>query len=181
LYTYISGIIITVLSLVLEPILGCLHRRNKYNKYAYLEWTTNGTLQLHRLAQEEIGRKSGTWSGCADVVPITKSGSMMASLDISNLEHPVLAWPADATRQDSFTEAGSQYGDLKDDRCTSGTGTSHSSITLQPSNENANDGHELDRQHVPRQLDDRPMTTANSQDDDHITLVLSATSTPCKT
>lgn len=33
----------------------------------------------------------GTWEGCNDMVPTTKRGEMMATLDIGDLDHPVLA------------------------------------------------------------------------------------------
>jgi hypothetical protein len=85
------GALIVILSFILEPILACLHKRRKYKEYSYLEWSTNSTLQLHRLAQEELNM--GTWSGCTDMIPITKANETMGSLDIRDLEHPVLAWP----------------------------------------------------------------------------------------
>lgn len=62
-----------------------------YRKYAHLEWTTNTVLQLQRLAHEELGL--GTWSGCADTVPTTKAAEVMASLDVTNIHHPVLSMP----------------------------------------------------------------------------------------
>lgn len=62
-----------------------------YRQYAHLEWTTNEVLQLQRLAHEELGL--GTWTGCVDTVPTTKGGENIASLDITNIHHPVLAPP----------------------------------------------------------------------------------------
>lgn len=62
-----------------------------YRQYAHLEWTTNTVLQLQRLAHEELGL--GTWSGCADTVPTTKATEVMASLDITDIHHPVLSLP----------------------------------------------------------------------------------------
>jgi hypothetical protein len=62
-----------------------------------LEWTTNGALQLHRFAQEELNM--GTWSGGTDVIPTTKGDEILASLDISDKDHPVLARPVGNTEQ----------------------------------------------------------------------------------
>ena len=76
------------MSFALDPVLKFLHNRYGYN-YAYLEWTTNATLQLHRLAQEQL--HMGTWSSACESVPITKGGEILASLDIIDLKHPVLA------------------------------------------------------------------------------------------
>jgi hypothetical protein len=53
-----------------------------------LEWTTNATLQLHRLAQEELG--CGTWEDGTDDVPTERTGAMMARLDMKDMKHPVL-------------------------------------------------------------------------------------------
>ena len=76
------------MSFALDPTLRCLHKRRKYRQYQYLEWRTNGALQLHRLAQDELGY--GKWSGCTDSVPITRPQDMLADLDITELEYPRL-------------------------------------------------------------------------------------------
>lgn len=72
----------------MEPILACLHRRRRYRQYAYLEWATNETLQLHRVANEEQMGSDTTWSRCTSMVPTTASGVLLSSLDISDLKHP---------------------------------------------------------------------------------------------
>jgi hypothetical protein len=61
-FTFITGALIIVASYATEPILACLHRRRKYKPYAYLEWVSNSSLQLHRLAHEEVG--PNPWSNC---------------------------------------------------------------------------------------------------------------------
>lgn len=82
------------MSYLIEPISGCLHKRKGYNKYPYLEWTANSTLQLQRLAHEELG--FGTWSEGTETIPVTKPGQLLGSLDISDPKHPILRRPADA-------------------------------------------------------------------------------------
>lgn len=85
---YIVGGLILVTSYSLEPILACLHRRRRYRQYAYLEWTTNETLQLHRVANEEQTGSDTTWSRCTSMVPTTAPGVLLSSLDIRDLKHP---------------------------------------------------------------------------------------------
>ncbi|RDW62486.1 hypothetical protein BP5796_10788 [Coleophoma crateriformis] len=97
LLIYIGGGLIVVTSFSLEPILACLQRRRKHKEYSYLEWSTNSTLQLHRLTQEEL--QIGTWSGCTDKIPITKADEILGSLDISDIKHPVLTRTASATTE----------------------------------------------------------------------------------
>ncbi|KAI0976453.1 hypothetical protein F4678DRAFT_469373 [Xylaria arbuscula] len=76
------------ISYLVEPAFAWLHKRWSYGQYKYLEWTTNATLQLQRLAHEGIGQ--GTWSKGVRTVPTTKKDEPLALLGISNLEHPVL-------------------------------------------------------------------------------------------
>lgn len=53
-----------------------------------MEWTTNETLQLQRLAHEEIG--FGNWSRTTSSIPIIETGDILAILDISDPDHPKL-------------------------------------------------------------------------------------------
>ena len=64
--------------------------RNR-DAYTRLEWTINETLQLQRLAHEELG--IGTWDGCAEDVPVTEKGQRLAVLDLENRNHPRLKAP----------------------------------------------------------------------------------------
>ncbi|KAK7949284.1 uncharacterized protein PG986_010170 [Apiospora aurea] len=88
LFTYVLGAAIILMSFILDPIMRYLHKRGKYRQYQYLEWRTNGALQLHRLAQDELGY--GKWSGCTDTVPKTNPEDLLSDLDISDLEYPRL-------------------------------------------------------------------------------------------
>ncbi|KAH7119720.1 hypothetical protein B0J11DRAFT_508517 [Dendryphion nanum] len=56
--------------------------------YASVEWTTNGVLQLQRLAHEGVG--SGSWKHCDDGCPIVQGDGNLASLNISDPLHPTL-------------------------------------------------------------------------------------------
>ncbi|KAI1743972.1 hypothetical protein F4680DRAFT_470466 [Xylaria scruposa] len=88
LFTFIVGLLIITTSYLLEPVSKILYKRWGYKTYAHLEWTTNATLQLQRLAHEELG--FGTWSKGTDEVPATKEGELLACLDLTNPIHPVL-------------------------------------------------------------------------------------------
>ncbi|KAI1744856.1 hypothetical protein F4680DRAFT_443335 [Xylaria scruposa] len=90
LFTLVVGLLIVLVSYLLEPISGYLCKRG-HSQYAHLEWMANGTLQLQRLAHEELG--SGIWSKCIDDIPAAEQDELLGSLDISDLDHPVLRPP----------------------------------------------------------------------------------------
>lgn len=80
-------------------------------QYAYLEWITNDTLQLHRVAHEGSNKTDETWSRCTSWVPTTAPGALLSSLDISDLKHPRLP----SKDQDSMTPS---LDDSEDDATT---------------------------------------------------------------
>lgn len=83
----LGGILIST-SYAIEPILACLYRRRRYKDYVYLEWVSNSTLQIQRLAHQGIG--SGTWSRSTAEVPITKRGDKLSQLDLTDPSQPLL-------------------------------------------------------------------------------------------
>jgi hypothetical protein len=60
----------------------------KSHPYKSLEWITNNTLQLQRLAHEALD--AGTWKGAYDSYPTTEAGERLAMLDITDPSHPKL-------------------------------------------------------------------------------------------
>ncbi|KAI0859876.1 hypothetical protein F4860DRAFT_515373 [Xylaria cubensis] len=84
----IGGLII-VLELVIEPLTDWLKRHNAGAHYKRLEWVSNSTMQLQRLAHEELGY--GNWSNTTGSVPVTKCGEKLGVLDVQDTSHPVLA------------------------------------------------------------------------------------------
>ncbi|KAI0101953.1 hypothetical protein F4776DRAFT_676160 [Hypoxylon sp. NC0597] len=92
-FTYVTGAVIITGSYVLEPILAWLHRRRKYRQYEHLEWVSNTSLQLYRLANESLGL--GKWSDSIETVPVTDCDTNLACLDITDLNHPIFVDPAD--------------------------------------------------------------------------------------
>ncbi|KAI1360100.1 hypothetical protein F5Y08DRAFT_349023 [Xylaria arbuscula] len=88
LFTYISGVFIIATSFLIEPIFWILHKRLGYQPYATLEWTTNTTLQLQRLAHEGVG--FGTWSRGTEKIPVTLAEDLLGCIDLTIMSHPVL-------------------------------------------------------------------------------------------
>ncbi|KAJ3567655.1 hypothetical protein NPX13_g6693 [Xylaria arbuscula] len=88
-FIYITGFLTIVASLVIDPLFTCAQKRWKYREYENLEWISNETLQLQRLAYDESGQ--GVWSKCTDTIPVTASGQKLGSLNLEDLEHPRLS------------------------------------------------------------------------------------------
>ncbi|KAI1132832.1 hypothetical protein F5Y10DRAFT_291787 [Nemania abortiva] len=97
LFTYIAGLFIILVSYLLEPISQILYRKWGYRKFAHLEWNAITTLQLQRLAHEQLG--FGTWSKGTAEIPLTEAGDLLGCLDISNPDHPLLYPPEQQYRQ----------------------------------------------------------------------------------
>ncbi|KAK8112236.1 uncharacterized protein PG998_008693 [Apiospora kogelbergensis] len=90
IFTYSIGGLIIITSFTIAPILDCLQKRGRYNRYAYLEWEGHTAIQLHRVGQEQLGY--GNWVHCDERIPITQPGDdMLAPFDISDPKHPLLA------------------------------------------------------------------------------------------
>jgi hypothetical protein len=90
-FTLIVGGVTILVSIVLEPAVAFYQRR--YIKYTYsqLEWVSNGTLQLQRMAQEELG--AGIWSNTTKYVPVCRTDDLLAGLDTRVPSHPRLKQP----------------------------------------------------------------------------------------
>ncbi|KAK8112477.1 hypothetical protein PG984_013003 [Apiospora sp. TS-2023a] len=98
-FTLATGGLIILISYILDPIFECLHTRYRHKSYQHLEWRSNATLQIHRLAEEQIG--FSTWEDCTAFIPTTTTSaaddSAMSSLDIADPNHPKLRRPASKT------------------------------------------------------------------------------------
>lgn len=77
-FIYVIGALIVAISYLLEYIQAWLYRHRNLKEYAYLEWTTNETLQLQRMAYQ--GLESGHWSRYTDTIPLTEPGNILANL-----------------------------------------------------------------------------------------------------
>jgi hypothetical protein len=105
LFTFIVGSLIALTSYLLEPVSRMLYKKWGFQTFAHLEWNTNATLQLQRLAHEQLG--FGTWSKGAAEIPVTEADNLLGCLDISNLDHPVL-YPPYSHRNTSSKETQTQ-------------------------------------------------------------------------
>lgn len=84
----IIGGLLVIVDLSLEWILDLFQRKKSQYRYSQLEWKSNNTLQLQRLAYEGIG--SGTWLRAVETVPITLTDELLTGLDIKDQNHPRL-------------------------------------------------------------------------------------------
>jgi hypothetical protein len=85
-FTYVTGALIILVSVTIEPVLEYGHKRRGWQSYQQLEWTTNQQLQLLRLAYEESGHAN--WSKCTNFVPMTEKDEKLCAFDISQSDHP---------------------------------------------------------------------------------------------
>ncbi|KAK4160457.1 hypothetical protein QBC43DRAFT_359640 [Cladorrhinum sp. PSN259] len=84
----VFGLLTIIISFSLECTARWVQKRLKRNPYSLLEWYATGTLQLQRMAHEELG--VGAWSQGDETIPVSRDNAILASLDISNEKHPVL-------------------------------------------------------------------------------------------
>lgn len=70
----------------------------------------NETLQLQRLAHEELGL--GTWTRCDKDVPVTARFERLGVLDVTERTHPRLKTPP-AGFEDEIHEEGEEVGEAK--------------------------------------------------------------------
>ncbi|KAI0813452.1 hypothetical protein GGR55DRAFT_703439 [Xylaria sp. FL0064] len=91
LFTFIVGLLIALISYLLEPVSRILHQKRGFRTFAHLEWSANATLQLQRLAHEQLG--FGTWSKGTEDIPVTEAGNLLGCLDISQPDYPVIYPP----------------------------------------------------------------------------------------
>ncbi|RDA88415.1 hypothetical protein CP532_5591 [Ophiocordyceps camponoti-leonardi (nom. inval.)] len=76
--TYITGVIIIIVSYALEPVLYYTRRWRNPKQFTFLEWQTSQTLQLQGAAYQGIG--SGGWMDCTEAIPTTEGDQVLADL-----------------------------------------------------------------------------------------------------
>lgn len=107
----VLGGLIIIASYTIAPLAGWIDELLGCGSYKRLEWATNDTLQLQRLAHEELG--CGTWVG-EEFPTTTNTGEKLAVLDISDPRHPKLVNPAmmdDALSQKSSNPSADDTSD----------------------------------------------------------------------
>ncbi|KAL9617378.1 MAG: hypothetical protein Q9160_007828 [Pyrenula sp. 1 TL-2023] len=87
--TIVLGVLIILFEYKLESIIIWLEY-HRIIKTSSLEWFSNDTLQLQRMAHEELGL--GDWTHCvgARAVPVTEGGQILGFLNCEDPTHPRL-------------------------------------------------------------------------------------------
>ncbi|KAH8585616.1 hypothetical protein B0O99DRAFT_696297 [Bisporella sp. PMI_857] len=103
LILFLGGTIM-FLSIFLEQLSAIIYqlpklRSNQKLIYGRAEWQAGSTLQLQRLAHENLGL--GYWSGTDKSIPVTELGDTLGVLDISNTKHTRMVQPG--TEMNSIT------------------------------------------------------------------------------
>lgn len=137
-FVFVTGTVLILLSWFLEPCIAyiqkrggwawfcscrccpCTRKSHRYpstsfstNAYARLEWSANETLQLQRLAHEELG--VGPWEACDGAVPVTaRKGERLAVLDLEDWTHPRLKAPPRDLEEEYVIGAGE--GEMEEGR-----------------------------------------------------------------
>jgi hypothetical protein len=120
---------VLAISYALGPALAYYYRRYPSQKYAYVEWIANETLQLHRLAYDEVGL--GDWSQCTNYIPVTKPNQLLGRLDITDANHPVIRRPTKELTRDGTGSADRHYKYQPE----TGKGSASVSVTTYDSNQ----------------------------------------------
>ncbi|KAF2470314.1 uncharacterized protein BDR25DRAFT_343088 [Lindgomyces ingoldianus] len=77
-----------------EAFIDSIHKRfgrTGHSDYASIEWNASATLQIQRLAHEEMG--FGKWSRTDTDTPVTRPGEKLGVLDVADPKHPFLKPP----------------------------------------------------------------------------------------
>lgn len=97
-FILVAGFCIVAVSVSIEVLAGVFQRLAKRDQYSRLEWNTNGTLQLQRIAYEELG--IGDWAGCDERVPFVPTHIGLPPLDLSDAKHPIIQSPQKSNGND---------------------------------------------------------------------------------
>ncbi|KAL9112426.1 MAG: hypothetical protein Q9227_003268 [Pyrenula ochraceoflavens] len=97
----VVGMSIVLIEQSLETFVIWLERRNII-KTSTTEWFGNKTLQLHRMAHEELGL--GDWEGCrGKEIPVTRKGQLLGIFSIADPKHPRLVNPRESIQKPEST------------------------------------------------------------------------------
>ncbi|KAI0006574.1 hypothetical protein F4779DRAFT_620499 [Xylariaceae sp. FL0662B] len=109
IFLFVGGLILSIISANIESIALFFQRRFKRDPFSRLEWAANDTLQLQRLAFEELG--IGEWYDCDKDIPVTKKPIEVSALDVSDPKHPRLSKPKAGTFASVSTRVGTDKYD----------------------------------------------------------------------
>ena len=153
----IVGVLIMFLEQSLETIIVWLEC-HKVIKCSSIEWFGNETLQLQRMAHEELGL--GDWEGCrGKTVPVTQKGQLLAIFSAADPEHPKLINPSTVVEKPEYAVNGDQSSDHPDE-----VGGSGAEVNESPSRPSQDDnGHSTSNSPVNQHSDSRPESIVASK------------------
>ncbi|KAB2568637.1 hypothetical protein BFW01_g2078 [Lasiodiplodia theobromae] len=147
-FVFVTGTLLILLSWFLEPCVAYIQKRGGWtwffscrycccrrkphlhpstgfstNAYARLEWSANETLQLQRLAHEELG--VGPWEACDSAIPVTaRKGERLGVLDLDDWTHPRLKAPPSDLEDECVVVVGGVGGGEEEGKGEDGRGDS---------------------------------------------------------
>ncbi|OAG01385.1 uncharacterized protein CC84DRAFT_190654 [Paraphaeosphaeria sporulosa] len=90
------GSTLVLISTFIEEIFALFLRyprlRSEKLVYSYAEWQAGSTLQLQRLAHENLG--TGNWTRTNEAIPVTEPGDTLAILDVTDAKHARMVVPS---------------------------------------------------------------------------------------
>ncbi|ENI08048.1 hypothetical protein COCC4DRAFT_20941 [Bipolaris maydis ATCC 48331] len=93
----IVGSTLMLISTFMEELFALLLRyprlRSAKLTYSYCEWQAGSTLQLQRLAHENLGL--GTWTRTDEAIPVTEPGDTLGVLEITDSKHVHMVIPTE--------------------------------------------------------------------------------------
>lgn len=160
----ILGTLFILLELSLERIILWLERRNTI-KSRSTEWFGNDTLQLQRMAHEELGL--GDWEGChGKDIPVTKKGQLLGIFSTADPAHPRLVNPNEKPADHGSGTSGSETANESHPNVPSQE-DSHGSVGHDSTGHSSTDHNSVDHGHtstspVEHQGNDRPQSVGAS-------------------
>ncbi|KAF3051693.1 hypothetical protein E8E11_011175 [Didymella keratinophila] len=94
---FLVGNLTMLIAMFLENIINLILRIPWLSfsrlEYAHAEWKAESTLQLHRLAHENLGL--GRWTKTDEAIPVTHVGDTLAMLDVRDAKHARMVAPSE--------------------------------------------------------------------------------------
>lgn len=168
-FTFVMGFLLILASYLLEPISGYLFKKQGYKEYAHLEWVTNATLQLQRLAHEEAGK--GTWSKCLDMVPVTQADELLGSLDTTDRHHPIIRHTQSGSDRSAETQSTSEASTAADGQSIAAA--SHKDEVLRTDTGFSSEKHELRVETTMSPTEEQMLSPTSTVAGEEITMISS--------
>jgi hypothetical protein len=91
------GGLIMLVAMFLEDLIGLLIKHTRLSNtrlaFAHATWKASSTMQLHRLAHENLGL--GSWKRTDEDIPVTGRGEMLGVFDVDDRRHVGMRLPSE--------------------------------------------------------------------------------------